>query len=168
MTYTPLNLFAYVNDSENPIRRIPMSDDLQTEITRYFLDLKDSFYNDEEKIDFDGNYNVDVGEIFRISDYPLPDIFPNAIQNPLQHNFLNLENEGSRIKFLFTGRWNDSSKFICFQSFDRRKLLSRGTFAIINMANTYKRLAEPGLILQDRLTVLFSDNCTFALFQIRY
>jgi len=158
MQNTFLNLFAYLNNSDNPVRRIVLSNDLQVEITNFFLDLKNNFYQDQEKIDFDGNYNVDEGEIFRISNFPLPSFFINAIQNPLQINPLDIENEVNKISALFTGRWNEASKFICFQIFDRRKLLSRNKFAIIFSGNTFQKLEDPGLILQDNLTALIWEN----------
>ena len=44
-----------------------------------------------------------------------------------------------------------------FQTFDSRKLLSR-KFTIINSNNTYTKLTDPGIIIDDKLDAVFADD----------
>jgi len=112
---------------------------------------------DRQEIEFTGSYNVDEGEIFCIQDFQIPNVIFTAIENPLNSPILNLNNETNRIKAIFTGTWRDNEKVICFQVFNSGKLLSRG-FTLLNSGDTYKRLKEPGLVLQKKLTALYQNG----------
>jgi hypothetical protein len=157
MTKDTLNLFALVNEKDNPVRRIPLSRELQSEITDFLSEQIINFHNDQSKIDFSGTYNADEGEIFRIQKYPLDKNIIGAIENPLERNILNLREEKHRIVGLFTGKWSDNEKLVGFQSFDPRKILSKG-FTIINSGDTYTKLEDPGITLQDKLTALYDGT----------
>jgi len=152
-----LNLFALVAAPESPVRRIPLSGVLQDEITEFLLEQKSTFYTDQTKVDFSGIYNADVGEVFRIQDYPLDEKVIAAIENPLNFDILNLREEPHRIVALFAGKWSNNEKYVCFQVFDSRRIISKG-FTILNSGDTYTKLSDPGLTLQDKLTALFQEN----------
>lgn len=152
-----LNLFALVADEENPVRRIPLSGNLQSEITDLFIEQKNSFYTDQQKVDFSGSYNAQEGEVFTIQNYQVDERIIDAIGNPLKFDILNLREATHRIVALFAGQWSDEEKFICFQVFDSRKLISKGV-TILNSGDTYTKLKDPGLTLQDKLTALFEDG----------
>lgn len=151
------NLFALLDDEKTPIRRIPLTHPFQQELGEFFNEQRNQFVADRQKIAFTGSYNVDLGEIFQIEHYPLPDVISNAIRNPLNNPILDLSIETHRIKALFTGHWTDRQQQVSFQVFDAGKLLAKG-WTLIGSNDTYKRLEEPGLILQDKLTALFSDG----------
>lgn len=150
----PSNLFALVDDEDTPIRRIPLTPALNTELAKLFAKQQAELLNDRQPIAFTGSYNVDEGEIFTIADYPLPPAIGQAIGNPLTCPVLNLTTETHRIKALFSGTWSAANKTVNFQVFDAGKLLKRG-FTLIGSGDTYKKLEEPGLILQDKLTAHF-------------
>jgi len=151
------NLFAFLDDEQTPIRRIPLTNQFQQELGGFFSEQLQGFIADKQHIVFTGSYNVDAGEIFQIEDYPLPDAISNALSNPLNNPILNLSTETHRIKALFTGKWTDREQQVSFQVFDTGKLLSKG-WTLIGSNDTYKKLEEPGLVLQDKLTAHFSDG----------
>lgn len=152
-----LNLFALVNDKDDPVRRIPLSRDLQSEITDFLSEQIRNFHTGQHEIDFSGSYNADEGEIFRIREYPLDNNIVDAIENPLERDVLNLREIKHRIVALFTGSWSNNGKLIGFQSFDPRKIISKG-FTIINSGDTYTKLEDPGITLQDKLTALYDGT----------
>ena len=155
------NLFAQVDDDDAPIRRIPLTAALNAELAQLFGEQQATLLGDKQPIAFTGSYNVDEGEIFTIADYPLLTAIGQAISNPLTCQMLNLNTATYRIKALFSGHWTDTSQVVNFQLFDAGKLLSKRWTLIglpIHAGDTYKRLEEPGLILQDKLTAHYSNG----------
>jgi hypothetical protein len=155
-----INLFALVEDEQTPIRRIPLTADLGAELAQFFANQQNNFLDNKQRIEFSGSYNVDSGEIFTITDYPLLETIGSALSNPLICQMLNLNNETHRIKALFTGIWSDTNKTVNFQVFDSGKLLSKG-WTLISSGNTYKKLEEPGLVLQDKLTAHYANGVLY-------
>ncbi len=151
------NLFALVEDKNSPVRRIPLTNVLSTELAQLFAEQQQSLLAGKQPIAFTGSYNVDSSEIFTIADYPIPAAISRTLGNPLTCQMLNLKTETHRIKALFSGHWADDSQVINFQVFDTGKLLSRG-FTLIGSGETYKKLEEPGLILQDKLTAHYHNG----------
>ena len=156
----PSNLFALVGDDDAPIRRIPLTAALNTELSQLFAEQQTALLGNRQPIAFTGSYNVDEGEIFTIADYPLPPAIGQSIGNPLTCQVLNLDTETHRIKALFSGNWTATNRTVNFQVFDAGKLLKRG-FTLIGSGGTYKKLEEPGLILQDKLTAHFHNGTLF-------
>lgn len=154
------NLFALVNDDDAPVRRIPLTANLSTELAQLFTGQQSALLTNKQTIDFTGSYNVDQGEIFTITDYPLPPAIGQAISNPLTCQVLNLNDETHRIKALFSGTWTAANKVVNFQVFDAGKLLCKG-ITLIGTGDTYKKLEEPGLILQDKLTAHINNGTLY-------
>ena len=155
------NLFALVDDDEVPVRRIPLTADLSAELTLLFAEQQSALLGGKQTIDFTGSYNVDHSEIFTIAAYPLPPAIGQAISNPLTNSrVLNLKNETHRIKALFSGTWTVASKVVNFQVFDTGKLLKCG-FTLIGSGDTYKKLEDPGLVLQDKLTAHYNNGTLY-------
>lgn len=160
----PTNLFALVDDDDAPIRRIPLTAALNTELAQLFIEQQAALLGDKQVIAFSGSYNVDEGEIFTIANYPLPPAIGQAIGNPLTCPVLNLNTETHRIKAMFSGRWTAAGKAVNFQVFDTGKLLSNRWTLIglpIHAGDTYKRLEEPGLMLQDKLTAHYHNGTLY-------
>ncbi len=156
----PSNLFALVDDDVASIRRIPLTAALNIDLAQLFAEQKTALLGDRQAIAFTGSYNVDEGEIFSITDYPLPPTIAQAIGNPLTCRVLDLNTETHRIKALFSGTWTAANKTVNFQVFDTGKLLKRG-FTLIGSGNIYKKLEEPGLMLQDKLTAHFHNGTLY-------
>ena len=57
----------------------------------------------------------------------------------------------------FTGHWIHQEQYVSFQVFDAGKLLSKG-WTLIGSGDTYKKLEEPGLVLQDKLTAHYTNG----------
>ncbi len=150
-----INVFALLKDGS--IRRIPTTGNLQTEMTAFWQTIKESFHTDEDEVDFSGNYNIDKGEIYKIDDFPMPEVISAAINNPLNNDILNLEQEGRKIAALFAGKWpeDENERYVSFQSFDSGKLLKKGGITVISSGQNYTKLEDPGLIIGDKLTSLF-------------
>jgi hypothetical protein len=157
MNKNPLNLFALVSDQDNPVRRIPLSGNLQGEITEFLIKQKENFYTDQQKVDFSGSYNAAEREVFRIQGFPLNQEIIEAVANPLRFDNLDLTEEKHRIISLFTGKRRNQQKFIAFQVFDSRRIISKG-FTILHSGETYTKLENPGLTLGHKLTALFQEN----------
>lgn len=151
------NLFALVDDGHAPIRRIPLTASLNAELSQLFAEQLAELLGNKEPAEFTGSYNVNEGEIFIIANYPLPPAIGEAICNPLICPALDLNTESNRIKALFSGNWRADDKAVNFQVFDAGKLLKRG-FTLISSGDTYSKLEEPGLILQDKLTAYFHNG----------
>lgn len=151
------NLFALIDDAVTPVRRIPLTDGLSTDIKVMFDGQLPVLLADKQKIEFTGSYNVDAGEIFTIADYPLSELISNALSNPLACPRLNLKEETHQIKALFTGVWVNQDNQVSFQVFDSGRLLSKG-LTIIGSGDTYKKLEDPGLVLQDKLTAHYKNG----------
>lgn len=152
---TMLNLFALMkNDS---IKRIVTNSDLQKEISTFFTNLKNSFYQSQDEILFDGRYKVDTNEIFVIPDFPIPNTIQNALINPLTIDILNLKTDKEAIKGIFTGVWNETNKHISFQTFDIRKILSQ-KLTLINSRDTFTKLEDPGLTIDNSIQALIHEN----------
>jgi hypothetical protein len=156
----PINLFALVDDDDAPTRRIPLTAELNTELSQLFADQQAALLGEKQPIAFTGSYNVDEGEIFTLADYPMPPAISQAIGNPLTCPVLNLTTETHRIKALFSGNWSAAIKAVNFQVFDTGKLLKRG-FTLIGSGDTYKKLEEPGLMLQDKLTAHYHNGTLY-------
>ena len=156
----PFNLFALMDDEDAPIRRIPLTAALNNELVQLFTGQQAALLQDKQPIAFTGSYNVDEGEIFTIEDYPLPPTIAQAIGNPLTCPVLDLNIETHRIKALFSGSWTAANKIVNFQVFDTGKLLKRG-LTLIGSGDTYKKLEEPGLMLQDKLTAHFHNGTLY-------
>ncbi|MCR9184231.1 MAG: DUF4868 domain-containing protein [Halieaceae bacterium] len=154
---TPANLFALVDNDDASIRRIPLTAALNTELAQLFTEQQTALLGDKQAMSFTGSYNVDEGEIFTIAEYPLPPVIGHAISNPLTCQVLDLNTETQRIKALFSGIWSAANKAVNFQVFDAGKLLKRG-YTLIGSGDTYKKLEEPGLMLQDKLTAHYQNG----------
>lgn len=152
-----LNLFALVEDVHDPIRRIPLSGDIQIEITRYFWAQMDTFYTNQQKVEFSGNYNAEEGEIFSIKQYPLDNRLFDAIDNPIKYPILDPGEEKHRILAIFIGDQNNKKYMIGFQGFDVHKMILR-SFTIILSEGYYTKLKDPGIILDDKLTTLYENG----------
>lgn len=157
MPNNTINLFALTDDRNSPVRRIPLTAPLNTELAQLFSSQQETLLGDKQHTPFTGSYNVDDGEIFTISDYPLPQAIGEAINNPLTCQILSLKTETHRIKALFSG---NADQIVNFQVFDAGKLLKSG-LTLIGSGDTYKKLDDPGLILQDRLTAHFNNGTLY-------
>ncbi len=153
-----INLFALLDDEANPVRKIPVTGPLQAEMSGYLMEQKERFYGTgHQRVEFTASYSIDDGEINFIPSFPLEGHISNAVENPLDYESLDLRVETHAIKALFFGFNSGSDLFVGFQAFDSRKVLRKG-FTILNSGNTYKKLEDPGLTLQNSLTAIYEKG----------
>jgi Domain of unknown function (DUF4868) len=158
MSPPPWNLFAIMDERSSPIRRIPLTQPLQTEIRRVFESQRaDLFAEDPEEIEFEPGFRPEQGQLVYIPDF-LPQIaISDALRNPLAALPIVVnENQLEKIKGLFTG--DRSSRLVLFQVFDRRRLLTTGRFTIMYSRGTFQRLQTLGLTLDTQLAAALVDG----------
>ena len=152
-----LNLFVQLKDGS--IKRINVSLAVQKKVTEYFVCLKNVFYTDQtDEINFDGRYSIDeCNTIFAIKNFKIDENILKALQNPLEYEIVKMNEDENNIKGIICGFWNDNEKYALFQAFDCGKLLSK-KFTLIHSGNTFTKLSEPGIIINDRIDALFIDK----------
>jgi hypothetical protein len=158
---TTFNLFALTNNAQRRILRLPLSRDVQQEITDMF-NHQEAMFNSiaQQEFVFDGKYKPDEGECLTIVDYDDIDCLHGAIANPL--SILEIvpdPAEYTNIKALFTGyRADDGTNIALIQSFDRRRIISTSGLSLFHSANVYKKVDGVGITLDTRLSATLSGS----------
>lgn len=153
-----INLFALLDVEDESIRRIPLTGPLQHDVSAFLVEQRERFCsNNHEKVSFDGNYRIEDGEIYCIEAFPMQGDIIDAVKNPLNYGVLDLRKTDDRIKALFFGELGPKTRYIGFQVFDSRKILKKG-LTILNAGNTYKKLEDPGLTLQNSIAALYEHG----------
>ncbi len=155
-----MNLFALTNVPENRVARIPLSRELQEEITALFIQQETSFITDiEEEIKFDGKYRPEDKELLFVDDFDDVDGICTAIRNPTGCQELEVTCQGlESIKALFSGYVKDDTVTALIQAFDRKRIISTKGFAIFHSGNTFTKFDGSGLTLDNRLTAIMHGN----------
>ena len=146
------NFFAITDDPESSLRRIRVTRQLQSELATLFHEQTATLLNEDlEEVQFDGRLEPDDSQILVVPDFPVPEDISAVVRNPRGLEPLDLsEGLDGRIKAIFTGHAGADSRY-SFQVFDRRRLLSARGLSIILSADTFRRLEEPGLVLDTQL-----------------
>lgn len=154
-----MNLFALVREEDDPVRRVPLAQRVQREIVALFEEqVLQLNVADSEIIDFDPAYKLDDGELFRVSDFGVPEVIASAIQRPLECTELEAGEESfAQVRGLFFGSLEDEG-WVGLQVFDARRMLSRSGFTILFSGNTYRRLDEPGLTLDSHVAAVLQGG----------
>ncbi len=155
-----MNLFALTRNPSRRIVRIPLSADVQKEVTSTFNSQETDFRNStEEEIAFDGKYKPDDGECLFISDYDDIDNLHGAIANPMSVPEISpTTSEFEGIKALFFGRIDGTKKIALIQTFDKRKIISNKGLSLIHASNVYRKVEGVGLTLDTRLAAILEDK----------
>lgn len=154
----PWNLFAILDTEDEPVRRLPLNQELQLTIADIFQEQFRSLFADSpDEVPFDARLTPDESEIAFIPGFELPSFIWGAIANPTSLDPYEVnEDVLGRTKGLFTGEGVNRRVF--FQVFDRRRLLSTRTFTILLAENTFRRLTEPGITLANQLAAAFVQD----------
>lgn len=151
------NLFALTSLPGRRILRVPLSREVQAEITNAFRHQETEFEaNARELVAFDGKYKPDDGECLSIADFNDIDDLHGAIANPLSVPEINPNpTELSAIKALFCGYKDADDKSVALvQSFDRRKIISSAGISIFHSGNVYRKIDGVGITLDTSLTAI--------------
>jgi hypothetical protein len=152
-----MNLFALTQEPARRILRIPLAQNIQTEVEALFRHQEQDFTASvEEEHAFDGKYKPDEGECLVITDFDDIDNIHEAIAHPLGIPEISPDPaEFATVKALFSGYRSDTGERIALiQSFDRRKIISSAGISIFHSANVYKKVDGVGLTLDNRLAAM--------------
>jgi hypothetical protein len=155
-----VGLFALTNISGARILRFPLTNDLDAEIKSAFSSQLEAFLNGiEEYIPFDGRYRPEEGELLVIDNYEDVEGLANAVANPMgvdqfDPNVHSLES----IKALFSSVNHEGTEKILVQLFERRRLFATKGIAIFYSGNTFARLNEAGLTLDNKLLAVIDGK----------
>jgi hypothetical protein len=165
---TDFNLFALTRDPERRILRIPLSKDVQAEVTELFKQQEADFRaSAQEDIPFDGKYKPDSGECLVIADFSDIDGLSEAVKNPLSYAEIKPSAiEFSTIKALFSGFENSDGVYIVLvQYFDKRKIISNAGISLFHSENVYRKVDGVGITIDGELAaVLDGTNLKFFSF----
>lgn len=148
-TNNTCNFFAILKDDS--VKKIDLLQSITGDIRNVFLNnAKSVMSSDTEKILFDGNFKIDGDEVLYV-EMDLPPNLAEASTNPIGLSVLDLSNDD--IKSLF---WIDNGVYY-FQNFDKRKLLQNKN-VIFYKRNTYHKLTEEALIVENTVNAIFRDG----------
>jgi hypothetical protein len=157
----PWNLFALLDDPDDPILRLPLTRDLQNTLNDMLQgQLGEFFANEPDEVQFDARLTPDESEIAFISGFePMPEIW-DAVRNPTKLGSFEVSQEMlERTKGFFAGDY--LSRKLLFQIFDRRRVLSTRRVTILYSGDTFRRLEDPGLTLDTQLAAAFIGDKLF-------
>jgi hypothetical protein len=154
-----MNLFAIIeNGGEETIYRIPLSQEVQSEINTQFEQLSVNFFAEQNIIDFNGSYNPDEDELFEIRNYPMSPNITDSVTNNLNYEILDLENLFGRIKAVYASKIENGLIEIYFQSFDTKKIIANRGIPLFNYNGTFTRFENKGIAILNNLTIVFKQN----------
>lgn len=143
------NFFAILKD--NSVKKIDLLQSITTDIRDVFVNIGSSILNnDVEEILFDGNFNIQDGEILYVEmDLPLNVV--EAAYDPIGIEVLNIVTDD--IKTLF---WVENNIYY-FQNFDKRKLLQNKNVIFWDV-NTFNKLRNDALIVDNAVSAIYKNN----------
>lgn len=149
-----INIFAILK-SENQIKLINISGNIQNDLTPLKNNAEE--FLRKEKILFDGQYKPEDDQILEIENFSLP--FEIDFDNPLNLEKIEIDDID-----LMKGLIINDKKIIGFQSFDKRKIIEPSRLNIIFKGNTFSKLEERGITIDDKLDAVFSKQNKSLLF----
>ena len=155
------NLFVLVDD-ETPARRLPMDQDVQKHVAAALQRQAAKFLSDDvELIEFDGRYTPDENEVLIIRNFAIDPKVKAALAAPLTCETLDLRVDPDeslpKIKGVVSSPLKGEGDLFV-QVFDRRQVLSQHGLTLFHHGATYRRLAEPGLVLNSSIDAVVSGT----------
>ncbi len=156
-----LQLAAIVAEgAERRLLRIPMTQELQTQLSEQWSDQLDAFNDDVEEVDFDPGFIADEHHRFKVNDFVTPEwLSPHnsrsiiALERLDQH-----ENQLERVRGIAGFAQVDGREVVLFQNFTRSHIIEPGRFMFIENG-TFQSATRRGLTLAERLAaVLYVDD----------
>ncbi len=138
-----MNIYCIMKD--NNLKRVSLSQDLQTRLKDYIYERIQSFINSEQ-IQFTGEYKPEEGQILCIKDFenPFEDFSAPTIE------ILNVEDIDSIKTIVFK-----DDNYVAYQSFDKRKIIKPEKWFIIFTRDTFSKIENKGLIIEQRIDALY-------------
>jgi hypothetical protein len=155
------HLFAVLRGKQE-IRRIPLQQDLQSAVSSLFATQAAAFRSpDDEVLAFDPSLHPGEDQVIKIGAFSVPSQIQQALENPMNVASIAFSAQSvDQIVGLFVGQLQPTLH-VRFQAFSRRQMLTTSGLSIILSGNTFKRLEEPGLVLDNRLCALIEGSDLF-------
>lgn len=167
-----MNLFAYLDGETPTIKRIPLNQGLQMELTEMFEELMKSYIpeSDDLILDFEENVNYKPDEeVFVINNFEIPQFLVERIKNPSPTPTLN-ENDYEKIKYLFVGKDQEDIQ-IAFTVFDKKKIIrpDRGKLYIQYRGDIFSKFDQKAIAIDKRIDALYKDGKLYfrSLYNVR-
>lgn len=158
---THFNLFALTRTPGRRVLRIPLSNDVQAEVTDALRVQEATFKSiNKEEFPFDGKYKPDEGECLVIESFDDVDDLHGAIANPLSIQEISPTPADFRqIKAIFSGYKDANGRSIALiQHFDRRKVISSSGLSLFHSSNVYRKVDGVGITLDVRLSAILEGS----------
>lgn len=148
------NFFAILDDDENSIRRIELTQELIPQIRQIFTKDGNRFIGaDIQHTQFDGNYQPDLDEALFVEMATPPAPITEVATNTLSKRVLNLSTD--EIKSLFW--YENATRTYYLQTFDKRKLLSH-KWVLFEDKKLFNRLQENAFIVDEHIDGVYRDG----------
>lgn len=149
-----MNLYAILRNS-NEIKRISLSQEIQNQLTDYINQTVNEIesIDKEKKVEFDGQYKPEDDQILFINKFD----DPNRNLYKIDANMLTDEeiDEIKAIVYYF------KENKIAYQNFDSRKIIKTNKFSLIYHSDTFSKLENKGIILDNRIDALLLGNVLY-------
>lgn len=155
-----LNFFAVLEDhGKREVRHVRVEQALQADLQEILLRQAEDLISADEEVQFDGRYHPTEDEVFYIDDFPLSDDLRMAIEKPTSVETLDraTSERWDALTALIGGYIAGKKREIVFQAFDRRRSLARSS-SIILRKETFSRLEDPGIILDNRAAAVIRGD----------
>jgi len=157
-----MNIFAYLDGETTTIKRIPLTQNLQGELTAMFEELMESYIPESNDLILDFKENINYkpdDEVFVINNFEIPESLLEYIRNPSVANVLS-ENDYERIKYLFLGKVQEENTKLAFIVFDKKKIIrpDRGRFWIQYRDNTFSKFDQKAIAIDRRIDALYKNG----------
>lgn len=154
-----MNLFALTSSPGARIVRFPLTQELQEELKALFGGQRQAFMEGiADTIEFDGRYKPDEGELLVIKNFADVDGLAAAVANPIAiEQFDPKVHSLDSIKALFTGD-PDGAGRVLIQLFESRRLIATKNIAMFFSGNTFQRMSDSGLTLDNKLLAVLEGN----------
>lgn len=146
---------------------IPLHQSLQDSLAEMWGRQYDEFRGGIEEIDFDAGYTPEEHERFRLIDYELPEGL-NGETSLTVHNLDAISAHENRIETIQAivgyARKEGDEELVLFQNFSRTHVIRPGRFLFLQN-NAYMSAKRPGLILDSKLSAVYTPEDRKLLFQ---
>lgn len=143
-----MSFFAVLKVAKSPIRRIDLTPSLTDELEqRLSPPVAQMLSEDLERVAFTEGYRPDESEIATIKPFDEADSILAAIDDPVAIEPLTEGEVECVAAIVFTLR--GFPDVACFQSFDKRQVISRKGIAVLLSGSTFSRLESTGLSIKE-------------------
>ncbi len=156
-----MNLLALCrNNNGIEIKRVPITNPLQTELGNVFAQQEDAFREGRpNEVAFNGDWKPDDDELLVLDATPDANTMLHAAQgNALAVPVIDIANfDNENIRALFIGVGNNGAMRLLVQKFTAQQRLNR-RLAVFLQQNNFQRLTEPAFTIGASLTCIIENN----------